>query len=260
MSEFHDPDLRQELGRLSGPYPDDNIAFAAWQRRVGQVRRRRMVAWTATAALSLVVGTVAFAAVQSPGRRSVVPGESADSSVSVTLRVATTEVEDPSTVPAATEPEASEPTTLAAETAPPVVDTAAPETEAPDAAAAPSNGSPPKNNNGTPPTPAPSRMTQTFSSVGGTITVRQDGDTLTVIAKSPAPGFRATESDDPGDEVDVVFKSDKHESRITVKLSHGVMKSDTNESEHDHDNDHPTTTDGDSHHGGGGDGSGSNKG
>ena len=43
MSDFHDPDLRQELGRLSGPYPDDNAAFAAWQRRVGQVRRRRAV-------------------------------------------------------------------------------------------------------------------------------------------------------------------------------------------------------------------------
>ena len=41
MSEFHDPDLRQQLGRLSGPYPDDNAAFAAWQRRVGQARRRR---------------------------------------------------------------------------------------------------------------------------------------------------------------------------------------------------------------------------
>ena len=46
MSEFHDPELRQELGRLSGPYPDDNEAFAAWQRRVGQARRRRAVAWT----------------------------------------------------------------------------------------------------------------------------------------------------------------------------------------------------------------------
>ena len=46
MSEFHDPDLRQQLGRLSGPYPDDNAAFAAWQRRVGQARRRRAMAWT----------------------------------------------------------------------------------------------------------------------------------------------------------------------------------------------------------------------
>ena len=35
MSEFHDPDLRQQLGDLSGPFPDDNVAFAAWQRRVG---------------------------------------------------------------------------------------------------------------------------------------------------------------------------------------------------------------------------------
>src|SRR6185295_13284167 len=85
MSEFHDPDLRQELGRLSGPYPDDNVAFEAWQRRVGQVRRRRVMAWTTAAALSLVVGTVGVAALQSPGRHSLVPskaGESTEVSVS----------------------------------------------------------------------------------------------------------------------------------------------------------------------------------
>ena len=72
MSEFHDPDLRQQLGRLSGPYPDDNAAFAAWQRRVGQARRRRAMAWTTAAALSLIVGTVAVAALQSPTQHSIV--------------------------------------------------------------------------------------------------------------------------------------------------------------------------------------------
>ena len=122
MSDFHDPDLRQELGRLSGPYPDDNAAFAAWQRRIGQVRRRRVVAWATIAALSLVVGTVAVAAVQSPGRNTIVPGKSADTSAAVTVSIASTEAEaeESSTVPEAIQPETSEATTLALETAPTV--------------------------------------------------------------------------------------------------------------------------------------------
>ena len=140
MSEFHDPDLRQELGRLSGPYPDDNAAFAAWQRRVGQVRRRRIVAWTATAALALVVGTVAVAAVQSPRRHTVVPGKSADSSVDVTLKITSTAAEASSTVPQEADPETSPPAASATEAAPSVADTSVPETGAPEAAVAPSNG------------------------------------------------------------------------------------------------------------------------
>ena len=139
MSEFHDPDLRQELARLSGPYPDDNAAFAAWQRRVGQVRRRRVATWTATAALALVVGTVAVAAVQSPRRHTVVPGKAEDSSIDV--NITSTEAEESSTVPEETEAETSPLATSTTETAPSLADTSVPATEAPEAAGAPSNGS-----------------------------------------------------------------------------------------------------------------------
>src|SRR3954470_1325113 len=111
MSEFNDPELRQELGRLSGPYPDDNAAFAAWQRRVGQARRRRAVAWTSGAALSLVFVTVAVAAVQSPGRRSVIPADSPGTSISVSVTIATTEA-DETTAPSIEE-ETTAPTTAA---------------------------------------------------------------------------------------------------------------------------------------------------
>jgi len=93
MSEFHDPDLRSRLGQLSGPYPDDNEAFAAWQRRVGQARRRRAVAWTTGAALSLLFGTVAVAALNNPAHNTLVPGKADDSSVDVSIS-STTEVEE----------------------------------------------------------------------------------------------------------------------------------------------------------------------
>ena len=261
MSEFHDPDLRQELGRLSGPYPDDNAAFAAWQRRIGQVRRRRVVAWATIAALSLVIGTVAVAARAEPGRNTIVPGKSADTSAAVIVSIASTEAEaeESSTVPEAIQPETSEATTLALETVPTVVDTVAPETEAPVAAGTASNGSSSKGNGGTPSTPAPEGshlLTQTFTSVGGTITVRQDGDRLTVIAKNPAPGFSAKENNRSGRKVEVTFESEDHKSEITVKVSDGVMDPDVNESddddgENDHDSSVPHTTD-DDHDGGDG--------
>src|SRR3954470_8212859 len=111
MSEFNDPDLRQQLARLSGSYPDDNAAFAAWQRRVGQARRRRAVAWTTGAALSLLVGTVGVAALTTPGRHTLVPGKSADSSTDVSSSSSTSEAEDSSTTES-TEPETTESTVV----------------------------------------------------------------------------------------------------------------------------------------------------
>lgn len=220
MSEFHDPELRQQLGRLSGPYPDANEAHAAWQRRVGQVRRRRAVAWTSGAALSLVMATVGVAALQSPGRHSVVPGKSSETSVSVTPSIATTEA-DESTVEA-TVPETTAPTTEV-QVIPgtePVLETAPPETEATVA-----EGPGPSKNHGSP-TSAPQAPagTQTFASIGGSITVRIDGDKLKLVAVHPAAGFEEHESDDSDRKIGVTFTSSNHRSQITVRLSDGVMK------------------------------------
>ena len=98
MSEFHDPELRQELGRLSGPYPDDNAAFAAWQRRVGQVRRRRAVAWTTGGSTVADRGRGRRRGVQGPGRHTLVPGkDAAESTVQAPSTVATTHAKSSTT-------------------------------------------------------------------------------------------------------------------------------------------------------------------
>lgn len=237
MSEFHDPDLRQELGRLSGPYPDDNVAFAAWQRRVGQVRRRRVVAWTTAAALSLVVGTVGVAALQRPDRHSLVPSNAGDTSteVSVTIRVATTAHQAPTTE--STEPQTSEVTTASPETTPDTNtgEVAVDETAAPSAGGSPS-GSPTQVPSPVPQPPTGSQpATRTFSAIGGSITVRQDGDQLTVVSAKAAAGFNAEPGEHSGSRVKVTFTSDGHESQITVKLEHGVMKPDVSEKSDNHD-------------------------
>jgi hypothetical protein len=249
MSEFHDPDLRQQLGRLSGPYPDDNVAFAAVQHRVGQARRRRAVAWTTAAAMSLVIFTVGVAAVQSPRNHSIVPGKSSETSAEVTFSVATTEDEELST----TEPTAAkttDPVVLASDTtaSTEVVETSMPDTESTESAGSSSGAS------GSRSTPAPSLTTQTFSSVGGSITVRQDGDRLTLVGVTATPGFEAEENRKSGGRVEVTFRSKDHRSNISVKVSDGIMNPNISE-EPDNDNDNDTTTSDQSSDGDNGDGS-----
>ncbi|MEY2401715.1 MAG: hypothetical protein QOJ08_1826, partial [Ilumatobacteraceae bacterium] len=198
MSEFHDPELRQQLGRLSGPYPDDNAAFAAWQRRVVQARRRRAVAWVTGAAMSLIVATVAVAALQSPTRHSLVPSESTESSAEPTVSVA--EADEPSTVET-TMPETSAPTTDAPETTPSsevAMEASPPADDGAIAGGAQPSGSSNKGQGtpAAPPAPAVDANTQTFTSVGGTVTVRLDGDRLTVVATNASAGFRTEDNTD----------------------------------------------------------------
>jgi len=250
MSEFHDPDLRSPLAQLSGPYPDDNVAFAAWQRRIGYARRRRVVAWTTGAALSLLFGTVAVAALHTPGRHTLVPGKSADSSADVSIS-STTEAEDSSTVES-TEPSTTESTIVDTTPATEAVESSVPETEVEVTVAAgggSGSNSGPSKQHGTPTSAAPTApsATQTFSVVGVSITVRQDGDRLTIVAMTPAAGFRAEPDSKSGQKVEVTFKSDNHESQISVRIINGAMKSSTSEKDEQHDNTVPASGDNNTH-------------
>jgi hypothetical protein len=255
MSEFNDPDLRQELGRLAGPYPDENIAFAIWQQRVVQVRRRRVVAWTTAAALSLVVGTVGVSALQSPERHSLVPSKAGESSTEVSISTTA----DASSTTESTEPESSEVTSLAANTTPntEAVESSAPETDP--ASAEPDGGTSTDHVSSSQPPITPHSATHTFSAIGGSITVRQDGDRLTVLSINPAAGFRVERDEHSDTAVEVRFRSDNHESQITVKLEEGVMKHNVSESSDNHQNgESDTSVAGDSSGGDHGDGGGTN--
>jgi hypothetical protein len=261
MSEFNDPDLRRELGRLSGPYPDDNAAFAAWQRRVGQARRRRAVAWITCAAMTLIVATVGVAALQRPTRHSLVPGKSSETSALLTSTTPTTEKHESSTTESTAAP-TSAPTTLAPDTTTSSVAeiaTSLPEPEATDAAASPPSGGTTKVHASAPTSTEPDgaqSTTQTFDSGGGSITVRQDGNRLTVIGTAPADGFHADVDRHSGRDVEVKFRSGGHRFTIRVRLSDGVMKDHVSE---DYDTRHdsvPDDTSGGGNPGGGGGGGG----
>jgi hypothetical protein len=254
MSEFHDPDLHQQLGRLSGPYPDSNAAFDAWQRRVGHARRRRAMAWTTGAALSLVVGTVGVAALQSPGRHTIVTGRSVESSEEVSISVASTEAAE--TTVGTSAPDTTASTTLATATTPSSeveAESSVPENEGTAAAGSPGpSGTKGKGGPSTsaPPT-SPQAVTQTFSSTGGSITVRMDGDQLTVTGVTPAAGFHADQGERSGRRVDVTFKSDKHESEISVKVENGAMKPTVTDKVDSHQDSVPQDSTGGDHNSGG---------
>jgi hypothetical protein len=252
MSEFHDPELRQQLGRLSGPYPDDNVAYAAFQRRLGQARRRRAVAWTTGAALSLVIATVALAAVQSPGSRGVVPGKSSETSATVSSTVATTEAEaEESSTTESTVAETMAPAVVVSETPPSseAVESSTPEAE-PTQGATGTQPSGSKKSGGPPTTPAPAAVpqptTKTIDSLGGSITVRQDGDRLEIVGFNAAGGFDAHETDHSGRRVGMIFTSSKHRSVIIVRVSDGVIKSVVSEQD-SHEETFPWDTSGGGH-------------
>ncbi|HEY4607608.1 MAG TPA: hypothetical protein VIH06_00335 [Ilumatobacteraceae bacterium] len=248
MSEFHDPDLRQELARLSGPYPDDNAAFAAWQRRVGQARRRRAVAWTTGAALSVLLGTVAVAALNNPGRHTLVPGKSTDSSADVSIS-STTMAKESSTTES-TEPETSDSTVVETTPITEPVETSVPETEVEATVAAgggSNSGSPKPHAPATSAPPAVQASTLTFPSAGGSITVQRDGDKLTLVHVDPAPGFQSDTNKKSGNRVEVTFESNDHRVTITVRIVNGVVTPNVSERPKDHQDSVPGSTEDRSH-------------
>ena len=251
MSEFHDPDLRNQLGQLSGPYPDDNEAFAAWQRRVGQARRRRAVAWTTGAALSLLFGTVAVAALNSPGHNTLVPGKADDDSIVDVSISTTTEAEDSSTVES-TEPSTTDSTVVDTTPVTEAVDTTVPETEVEVTIVAGDGGgsnSGPSKQHGTPTSaaPGPAVASKIFSSTGGSITVSQNGDQLTITVVTPAAGFRAEVDQRSGRHVEVTFKSNDNESQISVRVINGTMQPEVSDKNRKHDNTVPDSSESANH-------------
>ncbi len=259
MSEFHDPELRQQLGRLSGPYPDDNAAFAAWQRRVGQVRRRRAMAWTTGAAMSLVLGVVGVAALQGRQAHSNVSQKSVESTSSVSTSVDDSHAKPVTTV--STAPPATlaiAPTQMTTPISEGTVETAVVAPDATDPAATTPETSTHKARGGTsgttaktttPTQPSPPTTdshnshgaTQKIDSTGGSITVQQDKDQLTVIDVTPASGFQAHQSGHYGHGVFVTFTSGSHESDISVSVYHGKLIPKVTEHTHMHGDSVPTT-------------------
>jgi hypothetical protein len=113
------------------------------------------------------------------------------------------------------------------------------------------------NQAGSPVTPSSAASsTKVINSVGGSITVQQNGNQLTVIAATPAAGFETSDIPHPGESLEVRFKSSDHESRITVRLIDGVIRSSVSEDTEGHDTTVPDGSSGGQSGDGGGSGGG----
>lgn len=240
MSEFHDPDFENLLGRSGGPMPDVNIAYQRVQGRVRQVKRRRaMVA--SSAACVVLFGAAVFASARNDGPNGVAPAgrgsdvpnstddsRGTDSSLSPdstltsvtlvtlvtdsTLPTETTVVGGGSVTP--TQPGGSQPGNTQ------------PGSTTPGATNPPSSSTPATNPPATnpPATNPPAPVDKTFSSAGGSITVRMQNGSLSLVGNpSPASGYSYEIRKNGGARVEVRFDNGSGTVDIRVDLINGQM-------------------------------------
>lgn len=258
MSESHDREMENLLGRAGGPFPDVNVAYRAVQDRVRRAQRRRALA-TSGVAFSLLLGAGVLAVNRSGGNEPVQSGASDSSEVRLqpdTTSVVTTSIAPSTTELATTTVATTTTTTTVPETTapPPVVDPAtqdpavtAPKSTAPKSTA-PKSTTPKTTTPTTTPTTAPPNtatpavpvddggattattpkgsprpVTSTFSGEGGSIVVRMDGNRVTLVSYEPAAGFQAAVRRHSGSHVEVRFDSGDHRTVARVDLEDGTM-------------------------------------
>ncbi|MBI4883571.1 MAG: hypothetical protein HY826_05890 [Actinobacteria bacterium] len=211
MSEFHDPELERLLGRAGGMYPDVNVAYERMLRGVRHARRRRLVAVSGAASCLLFLGA-AFAFIGSDQSPNVQPGDRGtfDGSFEDTL---------PDSVPGTTTPTSTD-STLDTETTATRSGTVVPVTT-PNSSA---GSNPSVNPSSTTPTTAPAPpVTQVFAGTGGSVTVRLQDGTLSLVSYSATAGFTADLKHTGGDRVEVRFESVDHRTDIRIDLELGSM-------------------------------------
>lgn len=231
MSEFDDRQLRRRLGDLAGTDPDMAAAHRRISHRTTQVRRRRVAMVSGSACVALLLFGVVYAAggrgpgdriaTTSPASSAADPTSSAALGSTTILQTATTgPTTDATAVDGTATPEpGTSPSPASTDTAP----------SSPTTPAGPS--STPANTATTGPTTAPaSAVTETFTSIGGSATVRLDGGVLTLVSTAPAAGFVLDESSSSATEVEVKFRSASHESKIEVHVVDGQMVAEVEES------------------------------
>lgn len=216
MSEFDDHDLAERLRRLGGAMPDAGAAHTQLRRRVTVARRRRAAAWSGGAAVMLLAVVGAYAAGSRQGS-SVQPATTGDTTATSVPTSAPTSAPTTADVGATSSPTSAASTSVPAST---TLSTVGSGTTAPgtSTSVAPTTAAP----------PAP--VTSTYSGIGGSITVRLQAGTLSLLSTQPAAGYAVTETRTEADRVEVRFHDGDRETRIRVELVGGAMQPDIRES------------------------------
>lgn len=237
MNDFHDPELERLFGRNSGPTPDVDVAYQRVQGRVRQVKRRRAVV-VSSAACSVLFAAAVFAGARSGGGNTVQPGGSgtgADGSPltvsdSSDLSLPSSTVADStldSTIPGVTTPGTGSTATSVGNGGTTVTSPTGSSVSTPSTAPGATSGSVPSSSVSTPSsspattTPAtnpPAPITNTYSGVGGSITVRLQNGSLTLVSYNAAAGFTADVQKSSGSRVEVRFESNDQRTDIRVDI------------------------------------------
>ena len=258
MSDFRDPELERLLGGTGGPAPDVNVAYERVKGRVRQAKRRR-AAVVGGAACTLLLAMGVLVAGRNDRAGSIQPGgeitapddsrlqpddttdDSTPDSTDATTESTTDEVPGPSTTPSPSAPAGTTPnnstapgTTVANVGSTPTQSTVAstPTTATVPVASTPVTTAPTSSDPASTAPPATSApVTQSFDGVGGSVTVRLQDGTLTLLGYQAADGFGAEVKQSSGDRVEVRFESANHRTDARVDLSNGSMVQNFDESE-----------------------------
>ncbi len=214
MSDFNDPDLERLLGRAGGQYPDVNVALEQLHGRVRRARRRRAVVMSGAACV-LLFATALIVANRPDGSQpsqigdrdilhATFPDDTIDDTIDDTTGATIDDTTDDSSPPETHRdggfPGAPTSTTPGGDDG---------------------NGNDPTSSSPTT-TPAPP-TTSVFSGDGGSITVRLQDGSLTLIAYTPTGGYSVMVQHSNGDRVEVRFESSTHRTRIRIDLADNSM-------------------------------------
>ena len=233
-NEFDDPELERMLGRLSGAYPDTNVAYQAVHGRVRQVKRRRAFV-AGTAACAMLFGVAAVAAQGVGPSQTVSPAAPADTSVVVTASSTPVATDAPTTSATDTSMVGTTLDTTLDTTPGTIVDTTAPEqgggtaSSTPGGTAAPTTSAVSSTTEATSPGNPTTTVTlplgeHTWTSDGGSITVVNDNGVLTLVSSDPAAGFQEVRSDASSDRIRVEFSDGSTTWRIEIRTDGGKAR------------------------------------
>ncbi len=213
--EFDDPQIESMLGRLSGAYPDDNVAYAAVRGRVRQVKRRRtFVASTAACAVLFALGTFA---VQGGGRsQQLSPADSFGGDTSTTES-------DTTEVSVTTEDSVDDSVdTSEAVTTVPVISLSVPDPSTSNSNSSNSGSSSSSSSTSTPLADGP----HTYVSEGGSVIISSTDGVLTLVSADPLDGFeeRVDQRKVEPHRVRVEFTDGDITWRIEVRTDNGEVR------------------------------------
>jgi hypothetical protein len=235
------------LGRLSGSYPDANVAYSAVTGRVRQAKRRR--AFVATTAACVALVSVGVLAVQGGGQGQnlqpaselsdessstestmnslvlVAPSTSEDSKASDTSDTSVANSTETSTAASSgtTDKNNSGPGTSTGHTSGTSGPSNTTSTSGSGNSGPVTSGS--SNSGSSKPTVTVADQTQRFSAAGGSIQVTVANNALALAGTTPATGFTANTKHDRSDRVEVEFSNGSVTWVIRIDLKDGVVTS-----------------------------------